>query len=74
MADFLVPGEDDGLLNAMVKVYEFISEAEHQRFIKELGWKKHQDKLMSIKMAVNQEHTTRWRGFYLAKFRRRKSL
>jgi len=38
MADFLLPGEDDDLLNEMVKIYEFDSESNRQRFIQEQGW------------------------------------
>jgi len=40
MADFLMPGEDDDLLNEMVKVYEFESEAEREQYIDEQGWNK----------------------------------
>jgi hypothetical protein len=39
LPDFLTPGEDDDLLNTMVKVYEFEEEAERQRFIEERGLK-----------------------------------
>lgn len=40
MADYLMPGEDDDLLNVMVKVYEFEDDSERQRFIQERGWNK----------------------------------
>jgi hypothetical protein len=38
MADFLIPGEDDDLLNELVKIHEFDSELERQQFIQEIGW------------------------------------
>lgn len=38
MAGFLVPGEDDDLLNQLVKIYEFDSEAERQQYIQERRW------------------------------------
>ena len=38
MADFLMPGEDDDLLNEIVKIYEFDSELDRKRFIQEQGW------------------------------------
>ena len=33
MADFLIPGKDDVLLNEMVKIYEFDTEPEREQFI-----------------------------------------
>jgi hypothetical protein len=38
MADFLTTGEDDDLLNEIVKIYEFDSDQDRQRFIQEQGW------------------------------------
>jgi hypothetical protein len=38
MADFLIPGEDDDLLNELVNIYEFDSELERQEYILERGW------------------------------------
>jgi hypothetical protein len=38
MADFLIPGEDDNLLNELVKIHEFESELERSQFIQGRGW------------------------------------
>ena len=38
MADFLIPGEDDDLLNELVKFYEFDTKKEREIFIEEQGW------------------------------------
>ena len=38
MADFLIHGEDDNLLNELVKIYEFDSDPERQQFIQNRGW------------------------------------
>lgn len=38
MADFLIPDEDDDLLNELVKIYEFDSESDRQRYIQDRGW------------------------------------
>jgi hypothetical protein len=38
IAEFLIPGEDDDLLDNLVKIYEFGSELERSRFIQDRGW------------------------------------
>jgi len=43
MADFLIPGEDDVLLNELIKTYVFDSELERQMYIQERGWTKLRD-------------------------------
>jgi hypothetical protein len=40
MADFLIPGEDDDLLNEMVKIIKFDSESKRDQFIEEQEWEK----------------------------------
>jgi hypothetical protein len=39
LADFLLP-EDDNLLSSLVRIYEFESEAERERYIQDRGWVK----------------------------------